>query len=203
MTKTSKTIHSQNGYTLFEMLVTIIIGTLIITMLMQMLVMTLDARRQFQTETTMVNESYYISEQIRQNIFLLQPHSITLIEDSVNQTVIHIVHEYDITTDAQNVLIRDTSSPITDVLTFDKNTNEIRYLRGSTGVEQTLHSSNISVLPSASLDSRFGGTSISVLPLSPIDGYDRGILELRLEIAIQFESGGLLPSQLFVSTIIV
>lgn len=195
--------NSQGGFSIFEMLVTIIIGTLIITMLMQMLVMTLEARRHFETETTMVNESYYISEQIRQNIFLLQPHSIELISDTASATVIHIVHEYDITTGALNVLVRDTSNPITDVLTFDKDNNEIRYLRGATGVEQTLHSSNISILPDSSPDIQFGGTSVSIIPLTPVDGYPRGILELRVEIAIQFESGGLLPSQLFISTIIV
>lgn len=202
MNKLCRVKDSQDGFTIFEMLVTIIVGTIVITMLMQMLVMTLDARRQFETETKMVNESYYISEQIRQNIFLLQPHSITLIEDSSTQTVIHIVHEYDITTDDQNVLQRDTNNPITDVLTFDKENNEIRYQRGADGIDQVLHSSNIKIL-SSNDTVRFGGSSITIDPLSAVDGYAKGILVISIEITIEFENGTQLPTQLFVSTIIV
>lgn len=202
MNKLFRYKDSQDGFTIFEMLVTIIVGTIVITMLMQMLVMTLDARRQFETETKMVNESYYIAEQIRQNIFLLQPHSITLIEDSSSQTVIHIVHEYDITTDAQNVLQRDTSNPITDILTFDKDNNEIRYQRGADGVDQVLHSSNIKIL-SPNDTVRFGGSSITIDSLTAVDGYAKGILVISIEITIEFENGTQLPTQLFVSTIIV
>jgi prepilin-type N-terminal cleavage/methylation domain-containing protein len=202
MTNQEKMMMKQDGFTLFEMLITIIVGTIVITMLMQMLVMVLDARRQFETETTMVNESYYISEQIRNNIFILEPHSITLISDTATETVIHIVHEYDVRVDGNNILYRDDSNPITDILTYDKVNEELRYERGATGNDRLLHDANIKILT---------GSSISIIPINPDfcaifpndDICDDGILELNLIIAIEVSGGGRFPSQTFVSTIIV
>lgn len=184
------------GFTLIELMVSISIGSLVLLMLMQMVVMNVSGRRRFEYENVMQDQSYFISERIRQSVFELQPHSIELITNDSSQTVIHITHEYDITIGIGNILERDYSNPVTDILIYDKLNEELTY-NGT-----LLHSSNIHIQ---------AGSSLSIIEIDPVtcasepsnDVCDDGILRLELIIAIELPSGALLDPQTFVSTIIV
>ena len=184
------------GFTLIELMIAMTVGSLVIVMLMQMVVMNVSGRRRFEYENIMQDQSYFITERIRQNVFELQPHSIEIITNDSSQTVIHITHEYDISIGIGDVLERDYSNPVTDILIYDKLNEEITY-NGT-----LLHSSNIHIQ---------AGSNLTIVDIDPEtcaiepsnDVCDDGILRLELIIAIELPSGALLDPQTFVSTIIV
>jgi type II secretory pathway pseudopilin PulG len=203
---------NQEGFTIFELLVSIVIGTIVISILMQQLVTVVAVRRNFELENRMLNESYYIGEQIRNDIFNQQPHEIELVEDTATQTVIRIWHRYDITSGAGNVITRDcTTESYIDII-WDK-VNEQIQIDDGTGA-QRIHAENIKIV---------AGSSLSIIPLDepfclanpPLTdfcapGFNeddavcyQGILRLELNIQIELTGGGRLDAQLYVSTIIV
>ena len=87
-----KIINNEKGVTLLELLISIIVGSVVISMLMSVLVMSLKAKVTFDAENKMLDESYYISEYIQFQIFELGPQEIELITDDGTETVIHISH---------------------------------------------------------------------------------------------------------------
>ena len=101
--------------------------------------MSLNAKARFDADNKMMDESYLIGEYIQFNVFQLGAQQIELIEDSGSQTIIHITHLYDITTDVDNVIVRDYTAPnpIIDILIYDKTAEEITY-NG-----EVIHSSNV------------------------------------------------------------
>lgn len=198
---------TQSGFTLIEMIISILVATIVLSILMQQLVMTVGIKRRFELDNRMANESYYIAEQIRFNIFNLQPHSIELMPSAADQVVINIVHEYDIKTGAYNSIIRDYSNPQTDVLIWDMTTEELTY-NG-----ESFHSANIKIID----DYTDGdgvvvtGSSLTIVPLNPDlcliepgnDVCGQGILKLTLVIQIVLDDGSRLDPQEFITTIIV
>jgi len=187
---------NQKGVTLFELLISIIVGSIVISMLMSILAMSVKAKATLDSTNKMLNESYIISETIQHNIFNLGPQQIELIEDSATQTVIHITHLYDITTDTNNVIVRDygAPNPITDVLVYDKVTEEITY----NGV--LLHSNNVNITV---------GSSIELISIDSatcdlaVEACEEGIIKLTLFISIELDNGGIVNPRKFVTTIII
>ncbi len=187
----------EKGVTLLELIISIVVGSIVISMLMSVLVMSLNAKARFDADNAMLNESYYIAEFIQFSVFELGPQQLELKEDSATQTVIHITHLYDITTDDDNVIVKDYSAPnpIIDILILDKTNEQITY-NG-----EVIHSANVFI------------TTGSKIELIPIDnsvcsfGIDepceQGILKLTLNITIELSGGGFLSPQEFVTTIII
>lgn len=206
-TKRKEKWMSESGMTLIEMIISIFVATVVISILMQQLVMTVGIKRKFELDNRMSNESYYIAEQIRFNIFNLQPHSIEVMPSADDQVVINIVHEYDIETGAYNSIIRNYSNPVTDILIWDMTTEKLTYNGDS------FHSSNIKIIGDY-LDGDgvvVTGSSFTIIPINPdlclVDpGNDicgQGILKLVLVIQIILDDGSRLDPQEFVTTIIV
>ena len=185
---------NNKGFSIAEMLATIVVASIVTMILMQLLVMSVRARTTLQYENRMLDESYYIAEEIRGKIFELEPQEIELIEDTATQTVIEIRHLYDFTTNAQNEIVQDFSNPVTDTLVFDKVNERILY-----NGEQ-LNDPNIFITT---------GTLIELVSIEPAvcdlgaTACDQGILKLTLSISIQLADGTRLTEQIYISTILV
>ena len=211
MNNNKTTIKNQKGFTIFELMVSIVVGTIIISILMQQLAMVVVVKRDFEYDNRLANESYYIAEQIKYNIFELQPHEIEFVEDTATQTVIRIHHRYDITSGAGNVIERDCINETYDELIWDKVNHRLTY-NG-----QTFHASNIkvgdnSVLSVLPLDEAYclanppstDWCAVGITGVSPEEEVCyQGILRLELELYIEFDGEEPLEPQIFVFTIIV
>jgi len=186
---------NQKGVSLTELLISIVVGSMVISMLMAILAMSVKAKASFDYESKMLNESYFIAEYIRFSIFELEPQSIEFIEDTATQTVIHINHDYDITVDPfTHTIIRDYSNPVTDIILLDK-VNEQLYYNGV-----LIHDSNVFIT---------SGSSISLISIDPSTCdlatavCEEGVLQLTLEISIEIDGGVRLNPQVYVTTIII
>lgn len=180
-----------------EMLATIVVGSIVTMILLQMLVLTVNARTQLEFESKMLNESYYIAEQLRFSIFNLEPQEIELMPSSADTIEIHIRHLYGFTTNDENVIVPDYSEASTDILILDKSDpdNQILYYNGV-----SLNESNM-ILST--------GTDIELISIEPgvcdlaSRECDQGIIKLTLTIQIQLNNGALLSPQTYVTTILV
>lgn len=196
MSKWRNRQSDQSGLTIIELLISIAIGSVVMVMLMQMLVMNIRTQRLVEFENMVIDQSYLLGERIQANVFNLQPHSIEIVEDSPTQTIIHITHEYDITVGVGNVIIRDYSNPVTDILTYDKVNQQLTY-NGN-----LLHSSKIKIE---------NGSSVSLIEIDPDtcaiepsnDICDDGIIRLELIISYEYSEGNRSDTRTFVTTIIV
>jgi len=186
---------NQKGVSLTELLISIVVGSIVISMLMAILAMSIKAKATFDYESKMLNESYFIAEYIRFSIFDLEPQSIEFIEDSATQTIIHIRHDYDITVDPlTHTIIRDYSNPVIDVLLLDKVNEQLLY----NGV--VIHDTNVFLT---------SGSSISLISIDSTicdlatEVCEEGVLQLTLEISIEIDNGIRLNPQTYVTTIIM
>ena len=194
-------LKNNRGVTLLELLITIAISAMVLSMLTQMLSMNLLAKQRFDYENRMIQDSYIITEKIRTNLFHLQPHSITIIEDSGTQTVIHIVHEYDLVIGSGNVIERDESGAVTDILIYDKINETLTYYFDSSATGQLLHSSSTKIETGSSFQILDLDPSCSTIPDQDI--CKQGILRIEIIIAIELPNGERLESKTFLSTLIV
>lgn len=190
-----KILKSKSGVTLMELMATIIVGSIVTMILLQILVLSVNARTQLELENKMQNESYYISEQIRFNIFNLEPQEIELIIDDDDETIIYIKHLYDYTTNPGGDIIPDTSNPVTDILRLDKLGKNIYY----NGVKMNDPSILIEVGSLLELISIEPG----VCDLVNGDACDQGIIKLTLQISVILADGSVINSQEYITTILV
>ena len=192
----------QLGVTLLELLISIVVGSIVISMLMSVLVMSLSAKATFDADNKMLNESYYIAEYIQFQIFELGPQEIEVITDNGTETVIHITHLYDITTDEDNVIVRDYSAPnpIVHILTYTKGEFGSITYEDELGVVTTLHSSNVYITTGSAIE--LVSIDDTVCDLA-VEACDQGIIKLTLNIMIELSGGGYLSPQEFITTIII
>lgn len=189
-----ETLNNQKGITIIELLVSIVVGSVVTIMLIQILMLSVAARNQLAQDTALSNESYYIADAIERRIFDLEPQQIELITDDATQTVIEIRHLYDVTTDVDGVITRDYSNPVTDTLVLDKVNGIITY-----NGEQ-LNDSNINLLDSSTIE------LISIEPLVcdlSTDPCEQGILKLTLTLEVVLTNGHALEAQTYVTTILI
>ena len=183
----------QSGFTIIEMLTTIVVTSMLTIILMQILMLTLKANIDLETRNRYQYESYLMSEQIRDNIFELAPQELELISDDANQTIIEIRHLYGYTTNEDNEIVPDPN-PITDILRLDK-------------VEGNLYYNNVLVNDaSVQLGENSAITLISIDPTEcdlSVSECDEGVLELTLEIIVVLPDGDTLAPQVFVTRILI
>ena len=187
---------NQKGVTLIELIISIVVGSIVISMLMSILAMSIKAKTTLDITNAMFNESYIISETIQYNIFDLGPQRLELIEDSETQTVIRITHLYDISTDENNAIIRDYGppNPIEHTLIYDKVNQRMTY------EGELLHSANVYITT---------GSSIELISIDPetcdlaTGPCDEGIIKLTLFISIELTNGGIISPKEFITTIII
>jgi prepilin-type N-terminal cleavage/methylation domain-containing protein len=193
----NKKILNRLGLTLIEMLTTIVVGSIVTMILMQILVMSVNARTQLEIENKMLNESYYMAEIIRQNIFELEAQELELIEDSATRTEIQIRHLYDFTTNASNEIIQDFTNQETDTIVLDKTDpdNIILYYNGV-----QLNESGVLLVTGSTVELISLNTSVCDLAINPCE---QGILKLTLMISIELDNGARLSPQTYITTILV
>ncbi len=187
---------NQKGVTLIELIISIVVGSIVISMLMSILAMSIKAKTTLDITNLMLNESYVISETIQYNIFDLGPQELELIEDSETQTVIHITHLYDITTNNNNIIERDYGSPnpIVDELIYDKVNQQITY-NG-----ELLHSDNVYITEGSSIELISIDSDSCDLANEPCE---EGIIKLTLFISVELNNGGIINPKEFITTIII
>ena len=188
-----KILRNNKGFTLLELMLSIFVGTIVLSILMQMLMMSLEAKQKLDIDDRLKNESYYIGEQIQWNAFEMQAQSVSFSE-SATQIIISFNHDYDITIDPDtHQITQDTSGAFTEVLIFNKDNETILY-----DVTQ-IHSSSVHVLT---------GTVFEVIPIdSSCDPATTSctnvVLSITLVITIELNDGTTITSQTFVTTIII
>ncbi len=190
----------QKGVTLFELIISIVVGTIVISMLMSVLVMSIKAKATLDIANTMLNESYVISETIQYNVFNLGPQQIELIEDSETKTEIHITHLYDIQLVDNVVTPVDLDPPIVDILIYDKVNEELTYYSGTDDTTITLNSDNVHITTGSSIELISIDSDTCDLEVEPCE---EGIIKLTLYISIDLDNGGTINPQEFITTIII
>ena len=187
-------LTNEKGFSLMEVMVSIVISSIILIMLIQILSLSIAASNQLAQDSRLTNESLVISDSIKLRIFELEPQEIELMEDSADQTIIEIRHLYDITTDVDNNIVKDYSNPVTDILRFDKRNGDIYY----NGVQ--LNDSTITILDISTVELISIDSTVCDLATDPCP---QGIIKLTLVLELTLANGRPLDPQEFVTTILV
>lgn len=133
------------GVTLIELLISIAVGSLVLMMLMQMVVMNITARRVFEYQNKVTEQSLLITDVIRKNLNTLQPQRVDRTETATEITIT-FTHEYDITLNSgTGALERTPNADPPDVLVYNKTNQTLTY----NGV--LLHSSNLKILSGSTI----------------------------------------------------
>lgn len=142
MNKSSKSLlKNGRGLTLIEMLISIGVSSVVITMLLGILSSSLLAKNIADHENKLLNESYFISEYIQQRIFNLGVRSIEDIspQDSDNASLstnpdiaddqtIRMNHEYDIVQSSETgVVYRNYENAESFILHYDSSEQSLHY----------------------------------------------------------------------------
>ena len=186
-------LKNKSGFTIIEMLTTIVVTSMLTIILMQILMLTLKANVDLETRNRYQYESYLMSEKIRDNIFELKAQELELIIDDADETIIEIRHLYGYTTNEDNEIVEDPD-PVTDILRFDKLEGNLYYNN------ELVNDASVSLGPN---------TSIDLISIDPSDcnldnmACDEGVLELTLEIIVVLPDGDTLAPQIFVTRILI
>jgi len=186
-------LKQQSGFTLIEMLVTVVVSSVLVIILMQIMMLTLKANVDLETRSRYQYESYIMSESIRDFIFDLKPQEVELITDNSSETIIEIRHLYGYTTNDQNQIVEDPTL-ITDILRLDKEFGNL-YYNGT-----LVNDNSVSLGPNSEIKWISIDPTVCNLTVSECD---EGILELTLEIIVSLPDGGTLTPQVFVTRILI
>ncbi len=110
-------IKNEKGLTLIELMISIMVASMVITMLLSILTMSLKAKATMDVENKLMLASTLIAEKIRFNMFEMQAQKIEMVQDDDLFTIIHIIHEYDIMLDVNEVIYKDYTATFYHILT--------------------------------------------------------------------------------------
>lgn len=185
-------IKNKFGFTLFEMTVSILVGSIVMVTLMSVLTMTVRAKMQFDYESRMINESYLISEQLKSSFAnALQKEFTILVDDDVTGDFELQIDYCDV---IGGVLECSKTDPLDGfephIITYDGTSHILTF------DDQQLHSSNIFLIEGTSFDFTWNGnpTLLNV-------AYPTGELQMTMMIQIQTTSGGLLDAKEYKTTL--
>ena len=179
-------LKNKVGFTLFEMTVSILVGSIVMVTLMSVLTMTVRAKMQFDYESRMINESYLISEQLKSAFAnALQKEFTVLVDDEVTG-------DFELQIDYCDVIAGVLECSKTDpndgfepyFIVYDSTQNILTF------DNQRLHSGNIFLVEGTSFDFTWNGN-----PTVLDTRYPTGELHMKMMIQIQTTSGGLLDSK--------
>lgn len=185
--------NNQSGFTIIEMLTTVIVTSMLTIILMQVLMLTLKANVDLDTRNRYQYESYIMSETIRDNIFELQAQELELIVDDTSETIIHLRHLYGYTTNEDDEIVPDPD-PVTDILRLDKLNGDLYYN------DVLINDTNVALGPNSQINLISIDPNTCNLDTHPCD---EGVLELSLEIIVSLPDGGTLSPQVFVTRILI
>lgn len=191
------------GFTIIELMISIAVGSLVLMMLMQMIVMNVTARRIFEYQNFVTEQSLLISDQIHKNLTILQPQRVDRTTPA-GQTVITFTHEFDFTLNTgTGALDRVENLDPPDLLVYNEANQTLTY----NGL--LLHSPNVKILPGSTITlNYYEDTDPNPLTCSDLlePNYrficGDGIVTLNLIIAVEL-NGNLQETFNFVTKIIV
>lgn len=188
----NKTLNNK-GFTLLELIVSIAVASIVLSMLMQMVVMSIEARNELQVTSRLQDEAYLIAEQIKWNAFEHETQSVQITETTSDITIT-FNHDYDITIDPlTHAITYEPSTEAPHYLVFDKDNHEITY-NGTTLHGATVYFGSNTTFEVASVDSTCDPTAEACSDI---------VLTLYLEISIILGNGSILDPQIFETTIII
>lgn len=192
----NKILNNIKGLTLIELMATIVVGSVVTMILMQILTMTVTYKTRLDIENKTKNNSYIITETLKRNITLLEPQQLELIDDGVGSSEIRIriSHLIDYEANGNNEIVELPNlieQDLVIVKTIDGSTYELWY-------NDVQLNSGIFLGPSSSIE------------LIPVDACDfnatpcsQGILKITLEISVITDAGTVLDTQIFETTILI
>lgn len=128
MNKVTSMLKNPRGLTLIELLISIGIGSVVITMLMSIMSSTLLTKNMADHENRLLEESYFISEYVQNRVSELGVRSIENIspDNSADQTL-QMNHEYDLRVNEEGVVYRNYDSAEAFILHYDSSEQSIHY----------------------------------------------------------------------------
>jgi|GEM_PF-5882218 len=176
-----KRLKNTLGVTLFEMTVSILVGSIVMVTLMSVLTMTVRAKMQFDYENRMINESYLISEQLKFAVQNSLQKEFTIIQDDADAFVLQIDYCDVIAGVLECSKTDPNDSFVPHLITFDKINNDIMF------DGEVLHSDNIHLIEGTSLTFTWNGA-----PAVIGNTYFTGELTMVMNVQIETTNGGLL-----------
>lgn len=188
---------NDKGYTLFEVVISIAVASIVLIMLMQILTMNISQRKRLEDDNRLFYQANSIVETIQKNIFIMQAQSIEVDPASTSSyNIININHDYDISLTIANTLYRDTSGAFTESLVLDLTNEQLLY----DGL--ALHGSNFKILAGSSITLlEIDPATCAITPSDPICG--QAILKIDIILTYEYPSGQRIESQRFTTTLLV
>jgi type II secretory pathway pseudopilin PulG len=192
------------GLTIIELLISIAVGSMVLMFLMQMIVMNVQVKNEYEYENFLTSQALQITDNIRRSLNDLQPHHMLLETVAGTSQTVTFSHQYDIIYDPiLDALRQSDENAKQDYLIYDIDAQTLTY-NGA-----LLHSPNIKILPGSQLsiiyfdDVNYDPVTCTDYNVSPADQIcGDGILVLTLVMAVQFD-GGLGKTFTFTTKIIV
>lgn len=166
MNRIKAILRNERGVTLIELLISIGVGSVVITMLLSILSTTMLTKNKIDHENRLYDESYYISEYIQNRVFDLGVRSIEdITPDGSEDQIIELRHEYDVLqSNESGVIYRDYSNAESFVLHYDASEKSLHY-----GNADSFDLSNTTFLNPA--ETRINSSEVAVENATAI-GYD-------------------------------
>ncbi|AIO18979.1 hypothetical protein KQ51_01102 [Candidatus Izimaplasma bacterium HR1] len=184
---------NEKGFTLLELIVSIAVSSIVLSMLIQMLVMSVAARNEIQINSRLQDEAYLIAEQVKWNIFEHQTQSVSITETASAITVT-FNHDWDITIDPVSYVITYEPSTVpAQTLVFDKDNNQITY-DGAVLHGPSVYYDDLTTFTVTPVDSTCDPTT---------EACEDVVLTLTLYISVYLENGVLIEVKTFETTIII
>lgn len=200
----TKRLHRSAGLTLIELLVSIVVGSIVLMMLMQIINMNVTAQRIYEYENLVTDETLLINVQIQGKLDELQPHRVDRVETATEITIT-FTHEYDVVIDpVTGRLDKSTTNAVTETLVYDKVNETLSY----DGV--LLHSSRLKIQTGSLITLDYyeesdpdPATCSDITETGSRLICGDGIVEFQLEVAIEYDSGSRGDTFSYVTRIIV
>lgn len=186
-------IKNNRGVTLFELLVSLAVGSIIVLSLMSILTMAIKAKSRLDYDTKLENNSYRISQTIQTNTFNLGVQEIELVTNTANYVEIDFKHLRDVVVVDGVLSDPDLAIPVIETLIWNGATGQLTY----DGV--LLHDSDVSVATGSSLEVISYDNTCDFGVTIPCT---EGIIKLTLVLTMNFNSETL-ESRVFITTIII
>lgn len=187
------TIKNNKGVTIFELLVSLAVGSIIILALMSLLTMAIKAKSRLDYDTKLENNSYRISQTIQTNTFNLGVQDIELVTNTANYVEINFKHLRDIVVVDGVLSDPDLVSPTIDTLIWNGSTGQLTY----NGV--ALHDSDVQVATGSNLEVISYDNSCDFGVTTPCA---EGMIKLTLVLTMNFNSETV-ESRTYITTIII